>query len=1841
MLFGTLAPIGEVLAQDFENENSHNNEENIGCSDINLSLSIASGEKTKYYGTDLIESSVLIDGKGIVGEAKGLYYDLIFPSEEFPIRGDRNWDPIDITRWEDPANQGKYIDSSSTIKEYPLIDKVEKRVEPGKTIYRVYLKSIDSTTTLKIPYTFSFKDNITPADYKFQPEVKLYDANGCLIKEAKDKEYSIKYDGFEAKKLVNLSTAQNQMNYAGTKDKNHPDRVSEDDTRPVTFHFRFDAINGGYKGARARALESYKITDTLPTYTDAKGNQRTAEFRPEENSGWVLSEDGKTVSFNLNERKRVKLPHGEYLDISSGGDLYEEGVQLNLRFPGAKINSKTDKEKDRVYYKNSAEISAVPYNPGQGEIYKDSSNISIQLTADSSGGSQLFWKINTYDNGVRSPESAAKTFYDKSGMATAEVNYSMYLKNTLFEPMKDIVMIEDAKDFDPRFYISAIGTPEQTYPTRKILDVSQFEIRAIKKDGTYDVITERLYNYREHPINKKAQEEAKKIRRQVLDGAIQREDTPVLSPEYDRVEIHFKNFELPVGAEIRLNVKMKYKDPFKIEYEPGRALNNKAEVNFKSGKNEQKLYTSADKFLTPIEENVHLFKETNYLGNSSPKVGDKVRFDIIYDFKGLSDQREITNLTFVDLLPEGITVDKETSNLSFPNNSGKEYNHTVEIVNNYNNTGRNAFIIKFGKFLVGDHTSVHGKDFRFNFTGRINENIVPEKAITEKLNNDNTIYSYFNDDQSVLVPTVGDSKSYTVVKDNLDINQNGKSDDSILMAKSTVKSTLAQSIRSVKRIRSLEPIEENGELVYDRTFSLDTTTKYADKDNDKSGRFEYQLRVNNYIDEKLNKLEIYDIIPGFIEGDDKYNNKLVDEIKVYKANEDVTSGFDIYYTTDKNPSKDPLEAVNNQNWVKNPTSYEDVTAIKIVSSTQPVLGDYETLDVRIQMKAPEHPGSNLLSEEVATNSFYVRYSDKGKFGLSNPVTNRLARKIAINVEKIWDDKDNKYEKRPDEITVKLLANGVETNKKLVLSENNKWTDIFTNLSEYDNNEAKIKYSVKEVGEEDNKLIIGDTKYGVSYSGDSEKGFTITNKLEQTSIPWTPMEPSKIDIKVNKIWQDKEGEEIDAPVDKIEVELYRDDQTTGEVLELNKENNWTGEIKDLDVQEKVDSEKAYVYTVKEVGEEKGSVQLSEKWFNVNYEGSMVDGYTITNKESKVWTPMEVPHREVKVSKVFTNFNGEVIDSPVDSIEVELYQDGETTGETKTLNAENDWSATFEDLPAYESLENTEAFNYTVKEVGESAGSIQLSDKWFNVTYEGSMVDGYTITNKESKVWTPMEVPHREVKVRKEFTNFNGEVIDSPVDSIQVELYKDGETTGKTKTLNAENDWSATFEELPAYKSLEDTTPFNYTVKEVGESAGSVQLSGKWFNVNYEGSMTDGFTITNKESKVWTPMEVPHREVKVRKVFTNFDGNAIESPVDSIQVELYKDGEATGEKRTLSADNNWNTTFEELPVYESLENTTPFNYTVKELGESGNSINLEDKWFNVSYNGDMKEGYIITNKETRPWTPMEVPTREVKVRKKFTDFNGNAIESPVDSIEVELYRDGEATGLKQILNPENNWSVTFEKLPAYESLENTVPFNYTVKEVGEVECSVKLSEKWFNVSYEGSMTEGFTITNKESKSLTPMEIPHRNLKVSKTWTVKADDKPVDKIEVELYRDGKATGIKLTLSEENNWNGVFENLPVYESLENTKPYEYTVKEIGEEDGKVKLSDKTFEVRYEGSMKDGFEIINKELEEKIPETKDKDKTNPKTGDSFNGYLYIGLALSSAGILAILNSKKRKNYNK
>ncbi|MEB3072876.1 thioester-forming surface-anchored protein [Parvimonas sp. C2] len=225
-------------------------------------------------------------------------------------------------------------------------------------------------------------------------------------------------------------------------------------------------------------------------------------------------------------------------------------------------------------------------------------------------------------------------------------------------------------------------------------------------------------------------------------------------------------------------------------------------------------------------------------------------------------------------------------------------------------------------------------------------------------------------------------------------------------------------------------------------------------------------------------------------------------------------------------------------------------------------------------------------------------------------------------------------------------------------------------------------------------------------------------------------------------------------------------------------------------------------------------------------------------------------------------------------------------------------------------------------------------------------------------------------------------------------------------------------------------------------------------------------------------------------------------------------------------------------------------------------------------------------------------------------------------------------------------------------------YTFHEEVAPDGYLKVTDITFEVDEQGKVTvknangnevkaneNKLTVTDKEEASTpekpwTPIVPSTRNLKVTKEWLGTNGNKitaPVDKIEVELYRDGKATGQKLELNKANNWTAEFKNLKAYESIENSKAYEYAVKEVGESNNSIKLDGKLFKVTYSGNMKDGIKVVNTEnptLRPSIPPEKHKKPKLSKTGIATNSPIYAGILAISCGIMLVLKKRNQKNEN-
>src|SRR5699024_10386668 len=167
---------------------------------------------------------------------------------------------------------------------------------------------------------------------------------------------------------------------------------------------------------------------------------------------------------------------------------------------------------------------------------------------------------------------------------------------------------------------------------------------------------------------------------------------------------------------------------------------------------------------------------------------------------------------------------------------------------------------------------------------------------------------------------------------------------------------------------------------------------------------------------------------------------------------------------------------------------------------------------------------------------------------------------SINVVKAGEDGENQDGIRPESVTVKLLANGEETNKTIELNADNNWQADFTELDVYANGK-EIEYTIEEVA---------DTGYEVAQTGTSEDGYVLTNKHM----------PELTEVSITKEWNDEDNLAGFRP-DHIEVELYADGGATGKVIAItaDEEGAWKGSF--INLPKYRDEGVQIDYTVKEV------------------------------------------------------------------------------------------------------------------------------------------------------------------------------------------------------------------------------------------------------------------------------------------------------------------------------------------------------------------------------------------------------------------------------------------------------------------------------------------------------------------------------------------------------------------------------------------------------------------------------------------------------------------------------------
>ena len=788
-------------------------------------------------------------------------------------------------------------------------------------------------------------------------------------------------------------------------------------------------------------------------------------------------------------------------------------------------------------------------------------------------------------------------------------------------------------------------------------------------------------------------------------------------------------------------------------------------------------------------------------------------------------------------------------------------------------------------------------------------------------------------------------------------------------------------------------------------------------------------------------------------------------------------------------------------------------------------------------------------EEVTAPEGYVLDSNPMKVTIKadgavktvkNTVDPNASKKLTV--KKVWKDESNQDGKRPASIAVDVYANGQKLADKTVTvtggSTDAEWTAQTTDLPIFDASGQKITYTIGE-----------DQLDGYDAPEVDQENLTVTNSRT----------PEKIAIKASKKWDDAENQDGKRPANVV-VKLYKEvggqksevenrtlteaDQWATEFTNLNKyekgqevvysleedavphyQSQVTGNAADGFVVNntykpetiKISGQKKWEDAENQDGKRPNAVRVkilkgqdivdvqevtaANGW---NYESnplpkyaagqeiaytvaeeavsgytSKVDGYNITNS----YTPETVKISGQKKWEDAENQDGK---RPA-SVKVKILN-GDTVVDEQNVTSANDWKYESKALPKYAAGQE---ITYTVSEEA--------------VPGYTSKVDGYNITNS----YTPETTTVSGSKTWEDGDNQDGK---RPA-SITVNLLADGQKVN-IQTVGEAEGWSYNFTGLPVYK---DGQRITYTVTEEAVPGYSTNLNG--------------YNITNS----YTPEKT---EITASKTWNDSDNQDGKRPT-KISIKLMKTvGGVKTEvaSKEVTAADQWQTKFENLPVY---ENGQKIDYSIEEDDVAGYTKEIKDFTVTNSYTPEM-----IKISGQKVWDDADNQDGKRPASVKVKVKNGDTV---VDELEVTAA---------------NDWKFESKALPKYAAGQEIA---YTVTEEAVAEYQTKIDK--------------FTITN----SYTPQSTEYA---VTKVWddADNQDGKRPASITVQLYRSVNGqdpiavVGKTLTLTADNEtaantWKASFTNLPQFDKGQEIT---YSVKE---DDATVAaLKEKGYSPKVEG---------------------------------------------------------------
>lgn len=608
---------------------------------------------------------------------------------------------------------------------------------------------------------------------------------------------------------------------------------------------------------------------------------------------------------------------------------------------------------------------------------------------------------------------------------------------------------------------------------------------------------------------------------------------------------------------------------------------------------------------------------------------------------------------------------------------------------------------------------------------------------------------------------------------------------------------------------------------------------------------------------------------------------------------------------------------------------------------------------------PVYQNGQRISYTLTESAIDGYANDIRSSGNTFTVTNtHIPETVNVDVTKIWTDGENQDGNRPDSISVILTGSDGKRYTTTITAANN-WKHTFLKLPKFFNEGTQIEYTLTE-----------DTMSGYSdvVEKRSDYVFVLTNKYS----------PATVDVTIVKKWDDdndRDGmrpESVDIVLNGSDGKLY-----TGT---LSTENGYTCVFQS--VPKYHDGGTLINYTIAEEKIPGYTTTIAKD----------ASGYKFTLTNTK---PIKTVTKTV--SKVWEDSNNQDGLRPSAITIILTGDDG--SRRVKSVSAAENWTTMFENLP--KSQNHGQSIQYTVSEAFVSGYTDRVAQNG----------DNYTITNTHTPAATELFV----TKTWKDNGNNDG----MRPDEITVTAHgSDGRSY--TEKLNADNQWSVMFSNLPKYADGK-VIEYSLTEESVPGYTSSITRNGKSFVlINTHVDETKNITIT----KAWN------------------DGNNQDGLRPKTITAVVNGSDGSARFVQLFEGQNWATNLNNLPKY---KNGTEIQYTVKENAISGYETEIKQT-------GD---SYTITNTHA----PAVVTVSVVKI---WDDENNQDGIRP-SLIQVTLTGSDGSTH-NAAITKNDGWTYQFKDLPQY---KNGVKIDYTLQEADSNPYTYEIVK--------GSDGYSFTITN----------------------------------------------------------------------------------------------------------------------------------------------------------------------